>query len=346
MQSAFNVEAKSSIHPNRFVWLQSARLRYCYSFTKPVGIAALIAIIVLNSCCGSIFAANDESDKKAEKRAFYRPAAQGVMENVEPARQTNESVNRHDIVEILAVDPDFKWAKDVPFRTAVWNLEFKCKPVRMVWIDVPQKSGKMMRKAIYYMVYSVTNQPLAEQKNKPPRFGWMEPVKAEDGTYTIEYQDRPIRFIPEFLLESPEFNKVYADRVIPMALGAIRAREDRLIPGWADKKGMIPRSPIETTVEIAGPLKVGETRWGVATWEDLDPRIDRFSIYVRGLTNAYKWRDAKGAFKKGDPIGTGRRLARKTLKLNFWRPGDEFYEREDEIRRGIPGEVDYEWVYR
>jgi hypothetical protein len=196
------------------------------------------------------------------------------------------------------------------------------------------------------MIFSVTNLPLAKQTSKPPQFGWLVPEKQADGTYKFQYEDRPIRFIPRFLLESPEFAKVYADRVIPIALGAIRAREDRLVPGWVDKEGAVPRSPIQTTVDITGDIKVGETRWGVATWEDLDPRIDRFSIYVRGLTNAYKWKDAKGAYKKGDKIGTGRRLARKTLKLNFWRPGDEFYEREDEIRRGVPGEVDYEWVYQ
>lgn len=292
-------------------------------------------------------AAKNQSETAASpKSEFFRPPVDGVMTDVDPLRQTNEAVSRHDVVELLAVDPGFAWAKNVPFRRDIWNLEFKCKPVRMVWIDMPQKSGKMRKKTIYYMVFSVTNVPLAEQKTNPPKFGWMHPVKDEDGTFKVEYKDGPIRFIPKFLLESPEFNKVYTDRVLPIALGAIRQREDRLIPGWADKKDAAPRPSLQTTVDICDDIKVGETRWGVATWEDLDPRIDRFSIYVHGLTNAYKWQDADGAYKKGDPIGTGRRLARKTLKLNFWRPGDEYYEREDEIRRGFPGEPDYEWVYQ
>ena len=319
----------------------------CRTHSKFLCLASLMAIVAASACCCPAVAAETAgAAKQPPKSEFFRPPVKGVMADTEPARQTDESVSRHDVVELLAVDPGFQWAQKVPFRTAVWNLEFKYKPVRMVWVDVPQKSGKMKLTPIYYMVYSVTNMPLAKQKSKPPRFGWMVPEKDEDGTFKVEYKDQPIRFIPSFLLESPEFGKVYADRVIPLALGAIRAREDRQIPGWVDKKGVVPRSPIQTTVDIAGELKVGETRWGVATWEGLDPRIDRFSIYVRGLTNAYKWKDAEGAFKKGDPIGTGRRLARKTLKLNFWRPGDEFYEREDEIRRGIPGEVDYEWVYQ
>ncbi len=81
-------------------------------------------------------------------------------------------------------------------------------------------------------------------------------------------------------------------------------------------------------------------------WEDLDPRIDFFSIYVQGLTNAYRWKDEPGKFQKGSDLGTGRVLSRKTLKINFWRAGDEYYEKEKEIRLGAPGEVDYEWVYR
>ena len=27
--------------------------------------------------------------------------------------------------------------------------------------------------------------------------------------------------------------------------------------------------------------------WGLATWEDVDPRVDFFSVYIKGLTNAY-----------------------------------------------------------
>jgi hypothetical protein len=101
-----------------------------------------------------------------------------------------------------------------------------------------------------------------------------------------------------------------------------------------------------TTVEMCKEVAVGETLWGVATWEDIDPRILRLSVYVSGLTNAYRWKDTPGEYKAGDPIGKGRQLFKKTLKLNFWRPGDEYFEHEEAIRYGIPGHPDYEWVYR
>ena len=75
-----------------------------------------------------------------------------------------------------------------------------------------------------------------------------------------------------------------------------------------------------------------------ATWRHI-------AAYLLGLVAAGALATA-AFYKAGDPIGTGRRLSRKTLKLNFWRPGDEYYEHEKEIRFGVPGEVDYEWVYR
>ena len=54
--------------------------------------------------------------------------------------------------------------------------------------------------------------------------------------------------------------------------------------------------------------------------------------------------------------GAGRSFVRKTLQLNFWRPGDELLQDEREIRYGVPvGKADlygvddgvaYRWVYR
>ncbi len=277
------------------------------------------AMMLLAVICSHLCAQEDPAPRAKQP---FRRLAPGVVREIDTQRQLKESFSRHDIVELLAVDSKFDWAKQVPFRRDIWALEFKFKPVRMIWVDMPQPGGKMQRKQVWYMIYCVTN---------PGKT--MHPVVKEDGTCQIEFVAKPLRFIPEFLLEAPEFNKAYPDRVIPVALGPIRMREDR------NRKFL-------TSVEMCRDIKVGETLWGVATWEDLDPRIDRFSIYVQGLTNAYVWKDEEGRYKKGDPIGTGRRLSRKTLKLNFWRPGDEFFEHEQEIRFGIPGEVDYDWVYR
>ncbi len=252
----------------------------------------------------------------------FRPLAPGAMRTIDPMRQIEETVSRHDVVELLAVDKNLTWAAGVPFRREIWALEFRCKPVRMIFVDLPQPSGFMQRKQIWYLIYSVTN---------PGKT--MRPVPAADGTAKIEYVDKPVHFAPSFLLQSIPEDKRYPERMIPAALAPIRLRED-------------PNRDFYNTVEMVRDIQVGETVWGVATWEDVDPATDRFSIYVAGLTNAYRWTDEPGKYKPNDPLGTGRRLLRKTLKLNFWRPGDEFHPKESEIRFGVPGELDYEWVYR
>ena len=311
---------------------------------------AFVTALILSLVCSRGFAQPGDVPKApvarapAEKqpplttKSPYRPLAPGVMISIDPMRKLEESVSRHDVVELLAVDPKFDWAKDIPFRHNVWALAFKFKPVRMIWIDVPQPSGYMQRKLIWYMVYSVTNTGKV-----------MQPVEDVDLPYEtadkkqlcrVEMVDRPIHFAPEFLFEAhvrrPDrsvLTKVYPDRVIPVAMGPIRLRED-------------PKRRFLTSVEMCRDLAVGETRWGVATWEDIDPKTFQFSIYVVGLTNSYRWKDQPGGLKQGDPIGTGRKLSRKILKLNFWRPGDQYDANEEAIRYGIPGGVDYEWVYR
>jgi len=251
----------------------------------------------------------------------YRILAPGVMESIDPAGLPEETVSRHDIIELLAVDPGLDCAKDVAFRRDIWYLEFEFKPVRMIWVDIPQASGRMRRKLLWYMVYSVTNSGKA-----------MHPEEDADGTYKVVEVDKPVRFVPQFLLYSSEVGKAYPDRVIPAAMGPIRMRED-------------PRRTFLNSVQMTRQIEVGQTLWGVAIWENVDPLIDRFCIYVSGLTNAYKWKDDPDSYDPNDPLRKDRQLLRKTLKLNFWRPGDDRHEHEGEIRYGIPGEVDHDWVY-
>ena len=119
---------------------------------------------------------------------------------------------------------------------------------------------------------------------------------------------------------------------------SFKKREDknRKLLNTAEITGEIPPSTADADRSV----------WGVATWEGVDPRTDRFSIYIHGLTNAYRWDDPAGAYQKGDPPAKGRTYQSQVLKLNFWRPSDTRYEHEDEIRFGIPGEVDYAWFYK
>ena len=236
----------------------------------------------------------------------------------------------------------------VILRHNIWNLELAFKPLRMVYVDIPQPTGKMQRKLIWYMVYRVRNLG-----------GHLNPVPAEDKTHKPEPVDEvlnigasqpsnSVRFFPHFVLESTEVGKAYLDRIIPAAIPVIQLREMR-------------GAKLLNSVEIARvsipvvPRDGGPGVWGVVTWEDVDPEIDFFSIYVQGLTNAFRL----------EPSPTGGVTQRlKTLQLNFWRPGDAEDEHEEEIRYGVPSvtdpseqaeicarykisqRVDYLWVYR
>jgi hypothetical protein len=261
----------------------------------------------------------------------YRKLVPGVMQKVDPQRELEETFDIHDMVELLAVDKSFDWAKEVTFRRDIWFLNFEFKPVRYIDVDIPQADGHMQRKLIRYLVYNVTNpgrimHPMPDEKDRVDH--------AKDPVVQIMPVNKPVKFIPQFSLESQDdTHQVYPDHVMPLAMVAIRQRED-------------PNRVFLNTVEMSREIPVGQTFWGIATWEDIDPKITHYSIFVNGLTNAYRFTDDPGVYKAGDPIGKGRHLTRKTLKLNFWKPGDPYLEHEEEVRYGIPGEVDYEWLYR
>ena len=243
-------------------------------------------------------AAASDAGKPVSTKSPYRPLAPGVLQTIDPMPRmpkdmpwdheivstpsAKDTVSPHSIVELLAADPKFDWAKDVLFRHDVWVLKFQFKPVRMIWVDVPQATGRMQRKQIWYLVYSVTNLGKV-----------MHPVQTADLPYDtspkkqvfeIREEDRPVRFIPEFVLEGHQreedtgFTKVYNDRVIPVAVDPIRLRED-------------PNRQFLTSTEMCQAIPVNKTVWGVATWQDVDPRVVWFSVYVSGLTNAYRWKD-------------------------------------------------------
>jgi hypothetical protein len=299
----------------------------------------------------------------------FRAAAPGVEITIPPDFDKAATFSRHDMVEVLAVDPEFgerpfskghSPAKDVVFSRNIWCLELSFKPVRMISVDVPTSEGRFDRKLIWYLLYRIKNTGREVTRTVT---GEGE-VKSD-----VVDTNRPVDFAPRIWLESWDTGKAYPDRVIPVAIPEIDRREDagrRLL----NAKELLPEAPARllNTIEMereVPPSPEGQDLgfWGVATWEDIDPATDHFSIYIQGLTNAYQWVDAKDGdqylYKKGDPIGTGRKLLQKTLRLNFWRPGDKFYEHENEIRYGYrqhPGierfglkaeeQVDYQWVYR
>jgi len=289
--------------------------------------------------------------KGASPPAGFRKLAPGVETTIAPPvdpQDTVETYNPHSVVELLApgVVPNLDWtpkyspptktlremAKDRPFRRTTWYLQFTFKPLRLIEIEMPAAGGQLERKVVWYMVYRVKNigGHLKPAENAQAD---ADPLAGAPQVESVADPGQPIHFFPKFSLEGEidGVKRAYADQVIPLAIAPIRHRED-------------PNRKLLDSVQISAqgiPLSTAtedNSVWGVATWVDVDPRIDFFSIYVNGLTSAYRWTDPPGAFKAGDPPTTGRQFTRKTLQLNFWRPGDEFNLLEDEIFIGAPND--------
>ncbi len=168
--------------------------------------------------------------------AQSRQYAPGVLTVIPPDPQYEETYSGPlELVEIAKGLPDTNWepnyaaksqtvfekSKLVVLRREVWSFEFAFKPLRMIYVDVPQASGKMQRKLIWYLVYRV-------------RYlgGDLTPEPSTDEWGRITFTDSPVAregryFFPQFLLESHDFSKTYQDRIIPAAKQPIQDREVR-----------------------------------------------------------------------------------------------------------------------
>lgn len=186
---------------------------------------------------------------------------------------------------------------------------------------------------------------------KPPRFITVA-VPAENGQlqrkrfWYLAYRvtnrtGEPRLFVPDLVLVT-DTGKTYHDKVLPVVQKAIMQREDKSLD-WKNSS-TISDAPIPPTPEQGFVVST----YGIAIWEDVDPETDFFSIYVTGLSNGYQISEAAD--------GQQRTLG-KTLQLNFWRPGDERDENEQEIRpisqapESVVGPAqnappDYQWIYR
>ena len=275
-----------------------------------------------------------------------RVLAPGVLHTISPEIAEGETVSpRANLIEITTARSYLEWQPEyspttrtlfersqrVPLRRNIWGLEFTFKPFRMIEVDLPQASGKMQRKTLWYMVYRVRYLG-AEVHFEKQR----EEIEAiSDGDRYVRFRntkkDTAFRyFMPYFTLRSHVFAKEYLDLIIPAATDDIAAVE---------KVG----APILNSIEMANTklmredAETGKGVWGVVVWEDVDPRTNFFSLYIQGLTNAYRYNDtASSDLSKNDPIATGRELEVKTLQLNFYRPGDTIDLVQDTVYYGLP----------
>jgi len=142
----------------------------------------------------------------------------------------------------------------------------------------------------------------------------------------VNHSGQPRNFVPQFSLVTDTGHR-YEDTVLPLAVKSIQAREDPTIPllGAVNIMGTIPPS-----------TKVGidDAVFGVAVWEGVDPKADRFNVYVRGLSSGYQL--------VSPPEGEKPVVRHKTLRIDFIRRGDDRNLTEREIQLLDPP---YEWIY-
>jgi hypothetical protein len=115
-------------------------------------------------------------------------------------------------------------------------------------------------------------------------------------------------------------HKATLDSFLPQVAKAIQQREDPNLKLLDQVEIQSAEIPLATTDGDPGV-------WGVAIWQNVDPRLDFISVYVSGITNAYRI-DINSA---GDQT-----LRHKALKLNYWRIGDAVEKPKDKIIYGIP----------
>jgi hypothetical protein len=112
-------------------------------------------------------------------------------------------------------------------------------------------------------------------------------------------------FAPRFIMVNDKGEK-FEDSVVPEAIPHIQMREGPAIRILGAEKimGLLPPS--------AGP-DVDDAVYGIATWEKWDRNADRFSIYVRGLSN--------GDIERSSPGGRKPAVKHSTLRIDFIRQG-------------------------
>lgn len=187
---------------------------------------------------------------------------------------------------------DVKRQSNLQDKDDIWVLDFRFKDPRLITVDIPGRG----RKVVWYLWYQVINNT-----------------------------GLPRTFIPDFELVTHDKPGVFHDQVFPKVQEAIRRVEDPTQHLDIKNSVTIASEPIPPSKPDAFPRAVS----GVATWDDVDPEANRYSIFVSGLSNGWSEDDNKV-------------VRRKTLQLNFRRVGDRFYMDSREIKFVPPAD----WLYR
>jgi hypothetical protein len=268
-------------------------------------IPALVAAVFAAPCCLAQDQKKDDKPNPQEEKKDDKP----IVTQAKPAPPQPKLESPPQVTEVTLV-PELRTIP-VPHDRTVFNVQLVNAALIPrdkdgIWVlDFAFKPLRIKtveipgkgRRRVHYLYYKVTN-----------RTG------------------KPRIFVPEFIMVN-ELGQKFVDNVVPQAVPLIQAREDATIPllGAVNVMGVIPPST---------KPDVDDSVFGVATWDKWDPKSDRFSIFVRGLSDGYKELPAASGGK--------RTVKYKTLRIDFIRRGDEHDLNEKEIFLNDPP---YEWVY-
>ena len=157
--------------------------------------------------------------------------------------------------------------------------------------------------------------------SKPPRvIQIVENGQLDNYTYIIytvtNNGAETVDFYPTFQIEADEAKTCIA-QVFPQVTSAIndRFRLDAL-----------------DNAQIAGPLKPGETKNGIAIIKNVDASARSLAVYATGLSGDFK----------SDTNAEGKLVIfYRTFKMVYWRPGDDFHVAIDPVVLKSS-----EWVWR
>lgn len=279
------------------------------------------------------------TDLNAQEPAFaYRKLAPGVLKDIP------SNLDVRDTASVPMPIPGLQPEKYVPEQRSadetlyglthrvilyrdVWQYDFAFTGLRQIRVSTTGSEGVEQARNVWYIVYRIRDlgETLSyDEVKKDPKFNQIS-HELKKGAPVDEASRL---FLPRFSLEGSVYNplqKKYesvavSDSVDPAIVRQIRASED-------------PGLPLLDTVQISQAeipkVEAGSDVgvWGVAIFEDVNPNLDYVSVFVTGLTNAYR-------IKRSEDGSLG--FKRKTLQLNFWRPGDDLEEEKDSIDFGIP----------
>lgn len=201
-------------------------------------------------------------------------------------------------------------------QSDLWVMDIAFKPMRQIVVEVTDpKTGEKKPEYIWYMTYRAFNRPIAQREVDN------QPVNEFDPPVL------PPMFVPEFtLVTQSETPEVIQDTICPEALAAINKREKFTFQNSVEAVAPIPpaaepKSPDEQAIS------------GVAIFRNVNPKAKRYTVYLTGFSNGIRTIEGPD----GQPL-----VQHKTLMQKYWRPGDEFDQKEFEIR--LDGEP--EWIYR